>query len=162
MNSKRAFKQWSFTKNETITTFEAWRQNLQYSLSLDDNFAPFLADNFSWLKKSSTYPQRGLTSDGEDVPTSRRRTANQKNVHLSKGSWMISRHLFWKSRDKPYRNNGLDFRNGVKCLPCFTIYHHFLCILVLLCGGRFSNLALSRIKNPGCVAEFCAMSCWAK
>ena len=65
-----------------ITTFEAWRQNLQYSLSLDTNFTPFLADNFSWLKKSSTSPQRGLTSDGEDVPTSRRRTANQKNVPL--------------------------------------------------------------------------------
>ena len=82
MNSNRAPKQWSLTKNETITAFEAWRQNLQYSLSLDANFAPFLADNFSWKKKSSTSPQRGLTSDGEDVPTSRRRTANQKNVHL--------------------------------------------------------------------------------
>ena len=82
MNSNRAPKQWSVTKNETITTFEAWRQNLQYSLSLDANFAPFLADNFSWQKKSSTSPKRGLTSDGEDVPTSRRRTANQKNVHL--------------------------------------------------------------------------------
>ena len=82
MNTNRAPKQWSLTKNETITTFEAWRQNLQYSLSLDTNFAPFLADNFSWLKKSSTSPERGLTSDGENVPTSRRRTANQKNVHL--------------------------------------------------------------------------------
>ena len=40
MNSNRAPKQWSLTKNETITTFEAWRQNLQYSLSLDANFAP--------------------------------------------------------------------------------------------------------------------------
>ena len=82
MNSKRAPKQWSLTKNETITTFEAWRQNLQYSLSLDANFAPFLADNFLWLKKSSTSPERGLTSDGEDVPTCCQRTANQKNVHF--------------------------------------------------------------------------------
>lgn len=54
----------------------------QYSLSQGANFAPFLADNFSRLKKSSTSPQRGLTSDGEDVPTSRQCTANQKNVHL--------------------------------------------------------------------------------
>ena len=82
MNSNRAPKQWSLMKNESITTFEAWRHNLQYSLSLDANFTPFLANNFSWLKKSSTSPQRGLTSDGEDVPTSRRRTTNQKNVHL--------------------------------------------------------------------------------
>ena len=82
MNSNRAPKQWSLTKNETITTFEAWRQNLQYSLSLDANFAPFLADTFTWLKKSSTAPTRGLESDGDDVPTTRRRTAFQKNLHL--------------------------------------------------------------------------------
>ena len=69
---------------------------------------------------------------------------------------MISRQLL-KSRGKPNCNNGLGFRNGVKCLPCFTIYHHFLCMSVLLCGGRFSNFALSRNKNPGCVAAFCAM-----
>ena len=82
MNSNRAPKQWSLTKNETITTFEAWRQNLQYSLSLDANFVPFLADNFTWLKKSSTAPNRGLEPDGDDVPTTRRRTAFQKNLHL--------------------------------------------------------------------------------
>ena len=82
MNSNRAPKQWSLTKNESITTFEAWRQNLQYSFSLDDNFTPFLADNFTWQKKSFTAPLRGLTTDEEDVPTSRRHTAIQKNVHL--------------------------------------------------------------------------------
>ena len=82
MNFNRALKRWSITKNETITTFEAWRQNLQYSLSLDANFVPFLADNFTWLKKSSTAPNRGLEPDGDDVPTTRRRTAFQKNLHL--------------------------------------------------------------------------------
>ena len=82
MNSSRAPKQWSLTKHESITSFEAWRQNLQYSLSLDANFAPFLADTFTWQKKSSTAPNRGLTSDGNAVPEARRRTAAQKNVHL--------------------------------------------------------------------------------
>ena len=82
MNSNRAPKQWSLTKNEAITTFEAWRQNLQYSLSLDANFAPFLADNFTWLKKSSTSPNRGLEPDGDDVLTTRQRTTFQKNLHL--------------------------------------------------------------------------------
>ena len=81
MNSNRAPKQWSLTENETITTFEAWRQNLQYSLFLDANFAPFLGDNLTWLKKSSA-PYRGLEPDGEDFPTTRRRTAFQKNLHL--------------------------------------------------------------------------------
>ena len=82
MHSNRATKQWSLTKNKTIKTFEAWRQNLQYSLSLDANFVPFLADNFTWLKKSSTAPNRGLEPDGDDVPNTRRRTAFQKNLHL--------------------------------------------------------------------------------
>ena len=82
MNSIRAPKQWSLTKHESITSFEAWRQNLQYSLSLDPNFAPFLADTFTWQKKSSTAPNRGLTSDGNAVPEAHRRTAAQKNVHL--------------------------------------------------------------------------------
>ena len=82
MNSNRSLKRWSIAKNETITTFEAWRQNLQYFLSLDANFAPFLADNFTWLKKSSTAPNIGLKPDGDDVPTTRRRTAFQKNLHL--------------------------------------------------------------------------------
>ena len=75
-NSNTAAKQWSLTKNESITSFEAWRQNLQYSLPLVANFAPFLADNFTWQKTSPAAPQRGLTSDGEAVP------AEQKNVHL--------------------------------------------------------------------------------
>ena len=46
----RAPKQWSLTKQETITSFEAWRQNLQYILSLDRNFAGFLADGVTWSK----------------------------------------------------------------------------------------------------------------
>ncbi|KAK2550541.1 hypothetical protein P5673_028741 [Acropora cervicornis] len=52
MNSNRAPKQWSLTKNETITTFEAWRQNLQYSLSLDANFCPVISH--SSIVKNST------------------------------------------------------------------------------------------------------------
>ena len=83
MNSSRAPKQWSLAKNESITSFEAWRQNLQYSLSLDVNFAPFLANTFTWQKKADdSVPNRGLTSDGEAVPEARRRTAAQKNVHF--------------------------------------------------------------------------------
>ena len=38
----RAPKQWTLTKTETVNSFENWRQNLQYILSLDANFAPFL------------------------------------------------------------------------------------------------------------------------
>ena len=78
----RAPKQWSLTKNETITSFEAWRQNLQYTLSLDANFASFLVNGFTWLKKTPATPLRGLTNDGEPVPEAKRRTAAQKVMHL--------------------------------------------------------------------------------
>lgn len=67
---------------ETITSFEAWRQNLQYILSLDANFASFLSDGVSWQKKTSANPTRGLQNDCENVPLARRRTAYQKAAHL--------------------------------------------------------------------------------
>ena len=44
MASARAPKQWCLTKVETVNSFENWRQNLQYTLSLDANFAQFLTD----------------------------------------------------------------------------------------------------------------------
>ena len=79
MNTNRAPK---LTKHESINPFEAWRQNLQYSLSLDSNFAPFLADGVTWQKNSANTPLRGFTDDGEAVPLARRRTAIQKNMRL--------------------------------------------------------------------------------
>ena len=45
---------------------------------MDSNFAPFLADGVTWLKKTKAQPLRGLESDGESVPLSRRLTARQK------------------------------------------------------------------------------------
>ena len=80
--STRAPKQWSLTKQKSITSFEAWRQNLQYILSLDSNFACFLADNVTWLKKSPATPLRGLQNDGESVRASAHRTAQQKCTHV--------------------------------------------------------------------------------
>jgi len=74
----QAPKQWSLSKNETINSFENWRQNLVCTLSLDTNFAPFLADGATWAKKTKTQPLRGFTDDGEAIPLSRRRTARQK------------------------------------------------------------------------------------
>ena len=61
--SHRAPKQWSLSKNETITSFESWRQNLLYILSLDRNFAPFLVEGVSWKKKSKSDTTRGLEDD---------------------------------------------------------------------------------------------------
>ena len=81
MAATRAAKQWSITKNETITSFEAWRQNLQYTVSLDLNFAPFLNETVTWLMKSQG-PLQGFINDGADIPAAQRRTAQQKCTHL--------------------------------------------------------------------------------
>ena len=82
MTITRAPKQWLLTKQETITSFEAWRQNIQYTLSLDPNFATFLLEDTTWLRKTNAAPLRGLANDDEDVPQARRRTAAQKVTHL--------------------------------------------------------------------------------
>ena len=68
MATSRAPKQWALTKRETITSYEAWRQNLQHTLALDRNFAVFLLENTTWLRKTSTAPLRGLEADDDDVP----------------------------------------------------------------------------------------------
>ena len=80
--AQRAPKQWTLSKQETITSYEYWRQNLQYTLSLDANFAPFLVDQATWGKKTNTSPLRDLRDDSDDTPGLIRRTAQQKVAHL--------------------------------------------------------------------------------
>ena len=77
-SSHHAPKQWCLSKVETINSFENWKQNLLYTLSLDSNFAPFLADGVQWLKKTKAQPLRGLEADGDSIPLARRLTARQK------------------------------------------------------------------------------------
>ena len=40
-STHHAPKQWCLSKVETINSFENWKQNLLYTLSLDSNFTPF-------------------------------------------------------------------------------------------------------------------------
>jgi hypothetical protein len=82
MAAGRAPKQWKLTTHETITTFESWRQNLLYILSLDNNFSPFIAPNFTWQKLTSTNQLRGLVDDADPIPAADRKTAVQKNTQL--------------------------------------------------------------------------------
>lgn len=82
MAAQRAPKQWSLTKDETINSFENWKQNLEYTLSLDRNFAPFLEVNRTWLKKTAANPNRGLQDDPDTVAAAIRKDAVQKNAIL--------------------------------------------------------------------------------
>ena len=58
-------------RNETISSFEAWKGNLMFSFMLDRDFSEFLEDGFECLPKSPKQPHRGLAeivkSDGTVV-----------------------------------------------------------------------------------------------
>ena len=54
--TSQAPKQCTSTKTETVTSFENWKQNLQYILSQDSNFAIFLEPNVKWIKRNKTLP----------------------------------------------------------------------------------------------------------
>ena len=78
MASYKPPKQQKLTANETITTFENWRQNLLFLLRCETSFAPYLEDSCTWLKKSAANPLRGFTNDA--AGTANRKTAVQKNA----------------------------------------------------------------------------------
>ena len=60
-------KQWSLCENETLNSFESWRNNLVYTLKLDTRFDPFIRDDFTWLKKSCNAADTcGLVNDPLD------------------------------------------------------------------------------------------------
>lgn len=58
-------------------SFEGWRQNLFYILSLDLNFAPFLAEGASWAK-TKAQALRGFIDDDDSIPEAIRLTTQQK------------------------------------------------------------------------------------
>lgn len=63
----RAPKQWCLTKKETVNTFENWKQNLIYSLRMDNSFKGFLTEGTTWGKKSRQNPHRGFHDDEPDA-----------------------------------------------------------------------------------------------
>ena len=101
----RAPKQWCLSKAETVNTFESWRQNLIYTLALDENFAPLLVDGVTWQKKTRTAPLRGFTDDGVDIPAARRKTAQQKVNILDLMLGQIANYCPIISRNTIVRNS---------------------------------------------------------
>ena len=57
----RARKQWSLTEDETITSFECWRQIQLYCLKSDKLFKDFLKPDVTWQKKTKANANRGFT-----------------------------------------------------------------------------------------------------
>ena len=78
-NTHQAPKQWCLLKSETVNSFENWKQNLHYTLSLDPSFAPFLVVGSHWEKKTGHRPSEvSQTMGGKDVLEVHHRTAQQK------------------------------------------------------------------------------------
>ena len=68
------------TEKETISSFNSWKQNLEFQMTTCPEFAPFLVKGFTW--KPSKIQYRGLTDDGEDVPAASRKVASVKHAYL--------------------------------------------------------------------------------
>ena len=81
--AQRAPKQWCLTKVETVNSFENWKQNLIYTLNLDNNFSAFLVEGVTWGKHTSNAPLRGFTNDADTVPEANRLTAQIKVNRLN-------------------------------------------------------------------------------
>ena len=99
MASNRAPKQWSLTTNESISSIEAWKNNLRYTiLSSNPNFATSLTDGATWPKRNNASPLWGFT-DSEEVPTIQRGTAAQKVTHLEMMLGQIANYVHIISRN---------------------------------------------------------------
>ena len=72
----RAPKQRQLTKDETTNSFQNWRQNITYILSLDNTFARSI--DSTGQKKTAANPNRGLADDADTVPEAHRLTTAQK------------------------------------------------------------------------------------
>lgn len=103
--SHRAPRQWSLTKTENVNSFESWRQNLVYTLSLDQQFAPFLVEGVQWGKKTKDAPLRGFTDDAATVAEDARRTAQQKVTMLELMLGQIANYCPVISRNAIVRNS---------------------------------------------------------
>ena len=83
-------KQWVLTETETISSFCNWQSNLLYHLSLNNEFAAFIADGFTWQRKSVA--NRGLADDADTVTAAERKTAGQKNIQLERMLGIIAQY----------------------------------------------------------------------
>ena len=73
--ASRGLKIKELTENETLSSFDNWRQTLLYSFSLDPQFSEFLAEDAKWEKKNTAGSTRGLV---DDTAGDKKRTKEQK------------------------------------------------------------------------------------
>ena len=82
-HSYKAPKQWALPSDATVNQFEAWKNNLIFTLSLDKVNTNFLKDDSTWRKQTKSTTNRGFTDDAEPVPADQRLTGAQKASALN-------------------------------------------------------------------------------
>ena len=100
----RAPKPWVlFEADTTITTFCDWQSNILFHLSLNNDFAPFIPDTFTWQKKS--VQNRGLVNDVAPIPEAQRKTAIQKHMQLDVRNYssILSASIMQRYSQKQYQ-----------------------------------------------------------
>ena len=78
MGTRFAPKTWVLSKEETPSSFETWKENLIFNLTIDGSFAEFLTEGFQWA--AASVANRGLVAD--EAGTANARTAQQKKAYL--------------------------------------------------------------------------------
>ena len=114
---KRVPPMWSLSKDETITSFEAWKGNFLYTLNLDDNFSQFL-NGQTWDKKiKGGAPYRGLQNSQQEnflnlmlgqisnyVPVISRNTILQNSSSIESIWHVIKSHYGFQSSGSSFLN----------------------------------------------------------
>ena len=101
-------KQRHLEKEETLNSFNAWKDNLIYIISLNANFTPYLADGAEW--QTDAVANRGFADDGADVAANVRLTAVQKATRLKMMLGQIANYATVISRNQIIeRSTSLSF-----------------------------------------------------
>lgn len=126
----RAPKQWILGKKASISDFEAWKNNLVYTISLDPNFAPYLLEGSSWLKYNKATPLRGLVGDDAGSPNAK--TGEQKLTHLEQMLGQVANYCPVISRNALIKNS-----TSIKSVWNIIRTHYGF----QKCGGQILNLS---------------------
>ena len=103
MASNKAPKQWQLTTNETLNSFKNWKENLVYTLSLDQSFAPYLKDGVTWGKLTSSTPSRGFTDDATTAANAKTKEEKCTTLNLMLGQ--IANYATVISRNQIIKNS---------------------------------------------------------
>ena len=79
MGTRFAPRPWILSKEETPSSFETWKENLLFNLTVDGSFSEFLQEGYTWSPPSVLH--RGLVDD--EAATANSRTALQKEAYLN-------------------------------------------------------------------------------